>query len=52
LIDGIVRHPERSPRRAEILADLRDNRTGMPSWMYTVIDTIIRKSEPKGDHAT
>jgi len=46
-----VRYLDRSPRRTEILADLRENRTSVPSWMYTVIDMIIRKAEQQGDHA-
>ncbi|WP_031235659.1 DUF6088 family protein [Asticcacaulis sp. AC402] len=51
LINGIVRYLDRSARRDDILADLRENRAGVPSWMYTVIDMIIRKSEQKGDDA-
>ena len=51
IIDGILRYLDRSPRREEILADLRDNKTGMSSWMYTIIDTIIRQSEKTGDNA-
>ncbi len=51
LIDGIVRYLDRSSRRAEILTDLRDNRSGVPSWMCNVIDTIIRRSEHKDEHA-
>ncbi len=51
LIDGIVRYLDRSPRRVEILDDLRDNRSSVPSWMYSVVDTILRKAEHGGDDA-
>jgi len=51
LVEGIVRYLDRSPRREEILDDLRGNRAAVPTWMYTVIDMIIQKAEQKGDVA-
>ncbi|ESQ78431.1 hypothetical protein ABENE_23130 [Asticcacaulis benevestitus DSM 16100 = ATCC BAA-896] len=47
----MVRYLDRSSHRAEILTDLRDNKSGVPSWMCNVIDMAIRKSEQKDENS-
>jgi hypothetical protein len=45
LTDGIARYLERTPRRNEILEDLRANKQTAPAWMYPLIEMILANTE-------